>query len=142
MKVCSKCGISKKPSLFYRHKGILRSECILCTKAVNAAWRAANKPKIAEKSARHKKAGLSSKWQLKYYTRNRAKCNAAARNWQEANPQKHAEATAKSNARARDLLTDGYVANKLKMNLKDVPPSLLELKRIQLQIKRHLRGAT
>lgn len=42
----------------------------------------------------------------------------------------------------RQMLSDSYVANKLRMRIRDCPPVLLEAKRVQLQISRLAKEAT
>ncbi len=76
------------------------------------------------------------------------KINEASKKWREKNPERsrmhslNRVISGSSRRRSRELresLADTYVVSKLRMKIKDTTPELIEVKRLQLQIHRHLK---
>jgi len=84
MKTCSRCGVRKSRSKFYKHprsKDGLQSYCIPCHKEANQASRERNREKDRERSARWR-ANNPQKVKEKrdrYYQKNKEKLNANRR---------------------------------------------------------------
>lgn len=168
MKVCSKCRENKPVGAFHRssrEQDGLQNACKSCrsltskayytahsdkAKAVSAAWRAANPDKrrathVAWYAANREKVCATQKARYAanpdkikainaaWNAANPEKVKAARKAWWAANPDKKKAKRAKETAR----LPDWQV--KCLLNLKDAPPELIELKRLQVQIKRELK---
>ncbi len=154
MKVCSKCGVEKGEEAFSKHstmKDGLRSACKVCLNAENAKWRVENidavRAKGRESNAvwRANNPEVAAARYAAWVANNPGKNASRAAAWRANNPEKYAaraaayrEADREKNraraARCRDTLTDGFVANRLK--IKSAPPELIELKREQIKIRR------
>jgi hypothetical protein len=117
-KKCTKCLEVKAFSEFYKKKSNkdgLQYNCKLCDFFKKKQW---------EKDNKEKKAIQDQKYRLKH-------------------PEKSQESWKKKQKKAIENLEDSYIKKKLteRNNLKasDIPQEMLDLKRIQLQIHRHLK---
>jgi hypothetical protein len=151
-KTCSKCGESKGLEGFYKGscKYARASYCKLCQKdnaikyeekvkkikTNRAKWCANNKEKYKSYTAKWRKENPEkiASWRKN----NKEKIRDYNKKWREKNPDKYIDYQAK----AREELKDSYILDLLKgggeKNI-DIPQELIELKRIQLQIKREIR---
>jgi 5-methylcytosine-specific restriction endonuclease McrA len=120
MKHCTKCGVTKSATEFYKdaskHDG-LSSSCKVCKNAANAKWNTANPEKfkaynakwLAANSGQHKAA--VAKWQAA----NPEKLRQKVARWRAANPD--AERIHAQNRRARNVgtLSKGLAAKLFKL---------------------------
>lgn len=163
-KTCSKCGEVKPVDAFGRHHW-----CKSCTTAYSKGYREANTEQVREKNRMCKKswreanpeeertraksyreANLEKEHarakayresnQEKERTRRKTKYNANKekiksqnKSWRDANPEKYAQGVAN--------LSCGYVKRLITQRtpIKEVPQSLIDLKRVQVQITRKLK---
>lgn len=153
MKVCSKCRENKPVGEFYKSTASVDGvtyHCKTCVqlakktyyeahkdkvKAVNAAWRAANPDRVKAVKAAwiaanpDKVRAERNAWKAA----NPDKVKAGKAAWRAANLDKYRAMRKTYAARLPDFLVKRY------LNLKDAPPELIELKRLQVQIKRELK---
>lgn len=125
-KVCTKCGKRKALDEFADNKRCKFGKEGTCKKCKN-------------------------KTSLDFYVKNREKLKARSRAYGKENRQaiskrmrQHRKDNIERYKEAKRLevkrMPDGYIAAKLGLLLKDVPPALIEAKRIQLQIKRFIKN--
>ncbi len=130
-KRCTKCGIDKPISEYAPRKdrkGALarRADCRDCVRTRTQAWR---------------DSGAGNKEALRAYYKNwkegnRERVNENSKRFRRLHQDKcRAEAVARS-ARAREQLSDAYLAARLKLPIADCTPELIELKRQQLTVSR------
>lgn len=122
MKVCSKCRKNKPVGEFGKHskqEDGLRLDCKICSRLATRAWQQAN----PEKVKLQKKLNPGKKETIK---------NRKAR-WRHAHPELVKSAKKRSLAK----LPDYYCLHCLRLS--SAPPELIELKRLQVQIKRELK---
>lgn len=93
----------------------------------SAAWRAANPDKVR---------AMKSDWAK----RNREKCRASRKAWDDKNREYTREKSRLHDERIKTDLTDKYVASTLMCKVDEVPIEIIEVQRVRLQIKRHLRN--
>jgi hypothetical protein len=114
MKACRKCKVVKSLAEFSKaagYRGGLRSRCRECEAARYDKYRSENKEKVAT-------------W--------RANCRAN-------NKEQRAASSAKWWANAKNTLSDSYIKGCINLSGIKIPQELIELKRIQILIKRELR---
>jgi hypothetical protein len=129
MKVCSKCYIAKVLDDFFKKssaKDGRSSTCKKCHKVIQAKYYKENKEKVALHGA-------------KYYEKNKEKIAISRAKYNKENKEKKLALRRKYKIKAIDTLNDCYVKEKLRIKGIDIPQELIELKRIQLLIKRELR---
>ena len=131
-KVCSKCKVEKEFEFFTKDKSRkngVRSICKICNKEKSKAWYEDNSEKVR---ARHEANPEKVRAAVKAYREaNPEKVRAAVKAYKEANPEK-VRAAGKA---YRDRYPDAYVAKAFQC-----PQELIELKRINLLIKREIRN--
>lgn len=154
VKTCSKCGETKPAELFYKKN----SRCKQCFSEIRKQHYADNRKEILEQCHRYYIANREKIKQQhrEYVARNHEEHNKRNRNWAAANREKvkeinnkyKAKNRQKEAARSREYrarLEDGYVIIKIirdtTLTRSDVPPELLEAKRLQLKLKRLAREA-
>ena len=115
-KACSKCGVVKPLTYFYKDRGKPAARCKDCTNQANAVWKANNK---------EKKQALDLAWQRN----NRERYRNTQREWRDKNPErmpiyrskwleenrefaKVAHLTAENKRRARKAATGGSIDTK------------------------------
>ncbi len=141
MKTCSKCDENKPESEFSKHKrhtNGFRSICKSCANEATKAWQKANPEKVrkankARYAANSEKARAASRAR---YAANPEKARAAVEACRKANPEKEKAAYRRLGRKYRKELRPSYIAQSLKMKLKEVTPHLLALKQEQLSILR------
>ena len=138
MKRCSKCGVEKDKSEFYKAKGCedgLRGECKTCVKVRNRAYVVANREKTQalQKTWREAHREKAKCYHKVWREANREKLRGSQRAWKEANREKfkHYQRT------WLEAASDTYVKQLLR--LKDAPAELIEAKREQLKMYRAVK---
>lgn len=138
MKTCTKCGECKSPDDFYRRAKSPDGLAYMCKPCVYAC--AAHPLVRARKNERRRGDEVTLAKQRAYKAANRPALNIARADWERRNPEKSAAMRKTDSRRRVDRLTDWYVVLCLKQNSglerRDIPPPLIEAKRLQLQIKR------
>jgi hypothetical protein len=92
-KTCTKCGVEKELSDFYRqstgHMGV-RSSCVSCCKIQNNEWQRSNKDKVRTKAARYRQRNPSAVKDSvhKYQKSNPLKMKELRDKFKNANPDK------------------------------------------------------
>jgi hypothetical protein len=125
MKACSKCKVVKSLAEFgkkERNKDGLQSNCKACAAACNAKYRANNKEQIAAYNANNKE--LIAARMAKYRANNKELMAARM---------------VKYYATAISTLSSAYVRSLINLRGMEIPQELIELKRIQILIKRELK---
>ena len=155
MKVCSKCMENKSVGEFNRHRGEpdgLKLHCMVCIKQETRMYYLRNREKLINKSRvwaeenRDKTREANRRSYAKYKEERLAKANAWKQNnkdknkasvlaWRAANPDR----VKIQNRKVREKLTDGVVASMLGFRTGNIPPGLIETKRLQIQIKREIK---
>ena len=135
-KVCSKCKVEKEFEFFTKDKSRkngVRSICKICNKEKSKARYEANpeKARAAVRAYRENNLEKVRAAEKAYREANPEKVRAAVKAYKEANPEK-VRACKKA---YRDRYTDAYVAKAFQC-----PQELIELKRINLLIKREIRN--
>lgn len=98
-------------------------------KAKNKAWRDANPEKVKASTAKWRAANpeKAKKW--------RAANPEKAKKWKRSNPEKVKEL----NSAQVERLSSNYIASLLKLPVALIPQSLIDLKRVQVQITRKIK---
>lgn len=104
-------------------------------KASSAAWRISNPEKVQAHRTSEKERARIAAYRDAWKAANPEKVKAYARAWVEANPEK----VRATRARLISIVCPSYAAKALGLPLALVPPELIELKRLQIQIKRELK---
>lgn len=130
MKCCRKCGNVKSNSEFYaapKLKCGLHSWCKpCCTGRVRQSQR--DNPDRERARARA------------YYLGHKKEKLLRAKEWRLANPERFRELKRRGNDKASETISDHYIANQLNARISEIPPELIEAKRLQLKIKRELQN--
>ena len=127
-----------------------QKEWVAKNKEKIAAWRLANREHLAEKTRewRKKNPEKARATERANYLKNIEKKRAYALEWKRNNPEKvrasqrkfrqnHLEEEKERHKQIRISLSDGYIKDKLGFSKSDdVPQELIEVKRLQLQIRR------
>lgn len=160
LKTCTKCGVEKELSEFYKKKGgeDRIAACKLCINGLMKEYNLRNKVKIAERGKKyyqknHEKAKEAAKdryrknprkakeYQKEYRKNNVNEVAEKAKKYWETYYEPNKEIILKRAKKRSDGLSDGYIISQLRQrtSIKIIPTELIELKRVQLQIKRHLK---
>lgn len=157
---CLKCGVDKvigikcKPCMVvrnikYRLKNIIKIKVASAQyydknkeklKISAAKWLSKNKEKVSLTKSKWRENNLEktriagSKWRISNPERSIKSINSAIK-WRSENREKEAKSKKKYSLN----LKDGYVALVIGMKINSIPLELIELKRVQLQIKRTLK---
>jgi len=111
------------------------------SKAKKREWSKANADKVRASQNKYRKSHLDAKNKAsaEWRNANRERCAVSGKAWSAAHPENKRLASKKS----IDALSDCYVSAKLRRGtpLKriDIPPELIEAKRVHLQLKRKLK---
>ena len=131
-KRCSKCGEVKEVGDFYRHyntKDKLRGKCKTC---------------MNESSKTYQKTYQKTHHRKTYYYPKSVERKEYEKNWRLLNRDKARIYRNKYNKKTVDGLFDSYIKSKLvsKSSLKccDIPKDLIEVKRLQMMLKREIRN--
>ena len=148
MKTCSGCKVDRPVAEFSKDKRCSSGFggcCKICSNARSAEFRKNNPEKHASRQRawrhanREKAASISKKWEKS----NRTKISAARAKWRKENSEVVAAATDRARKIAKATLSDGHIKKLLCDNNgiphKQIPQSLVELKRIQIQISNFLK---
>ena len=136
-KKCYRCSVLKPLTGYYESNPVT---CIDCLQAYQKKYREAHRVKRCEAS---KKAYWQNRehflnYQKEHRDANREQRNAYQRAYNQTPEGK--KATKAWHERYRDGLSDAYIRRELAhhttLTSKDIPQSLVEVKRLQLQIKR------
>ena len=137
MKKCNKCKEEKTASEFYKSKegkyGVT-STCKKCHCVATRIWQKNNPEKVIKSQRLYDKKNLEknskrmSIWRENNYERNIQN----ARQWTKNNPDKIKQYSKKQAVN----LSDSMVRSIIRINKEDCPPELIEVKRLQLKIKR------
>lgn len=129
-KRCTKCGEVKPAGLFntYPHEGkrYFRSLCRTCQAKQEKKYREENSEKYRERKKRSEARHIEAK-------RMRQKA------WRIKNIEKARAIAKRQGVSAFQRITNSYIANSLKIPVKDLPPEIIELKRQQLQVIRAVK---
>jgi len=163
VKKCTKCGLLKDLTGFYKNakgKGGLQAHCKNCAKVASKEYRLTNLEMCRAKKklycAKNRDMILAEKKRYyennrdrlirkarEYELNNRDKVNAAHRNWNNKNIELRKLINKRYNTKSKGQLTDSYVKRILTkrsdLKFKDIPNELVEIKRTQLLIKRHIK---
>ena len=136
-KKCYRCSVLKPLTGYYKSNPVT---CIDCLQAYQKKYREANRVKRCEAQ---KEVYRKDRERLLEYQRAYRDANKEKRNTNQREYTKRPEARAiykKWQEQYRDNLSDAYVrrelAHKTTLTSKDIPQSLVEVKRLQIQIKR------
>ena len=126
MLTCHKCKICKIEDDFHndsRRKNGKYPKCKQCCKTYQENYRKNNAVALRKNNREYyaKNVNKICAYQAAYLASNKAKVYARNR---------------RKSSEYIDVLSDGYVANTLRIHRRDVPNELLELKRAQLEIYR------
>lgn len=149
-KRCSKCGETKPLDAFNKCSARpdgLHCYCRGCATSYSASYYAANKDRVKGYATRYYEANKGGgSWRNRNATwraANKDKVRAAAARYRAANKAKAAAFAAAYHAAARRDLLDRYVKATItrgtSIKSADVPQELVELKRVQLLIKREVK---
>lgn len=129
-KECTKCRIVKKITEFRvtsKRRGTLTSSCRSCLASIRKDWAQKNPDRIlilardwAKKNPEARKEIVTKSF-LKHQVKRKASSLAASR-------KQVAE------------LSDSYIAGRLRVPVAIIPDEVIKLKRVQIQITRHLNG--
>lgn len=122
MKTCPKCGEVKALSEFNKDAISKDGKQFWCKKCHSASWKIWYLKNAERKRDR----------EAKRRAENPERARARFAKWCADNPEARVRAT---RLRAENL-TDGYVADVMRIKVKDCPPELIELKRYQLEMHR------
>ncbi len=157
MKRCSDCGVEKEAAEFYASSR--SSKCKICSRLRTRKWHRANREK-ANLSRRRRWAAISEKVNPLRRQRRLSSPHGgreSTRRWKAKNPEKNRAAAkcwhdknrssiAALHRRWRESLRDSYVKQLLvdgtSLSSKDIPASMVELKRVLLMIHRHKKQQT
>lgn len=111
-----------------------------------------NKERLAKKSRDWREENRDKALEIckRYYLKNKEKCLARSKGWKERNKEQvktsrlawgrnNKDKLKAQNTRIREKLTNGVVASILGFRTSQVPSELIELKRLQIQIKREIK---
>lgn len=129
-KVCSKCGEAKPTSMFgsrSENKNWKRSSCRACRS-------------LSERGSRDSQRAATRRYQAKNPEMKKKRLES----WISENPEKFRAIRSRANKRYIESLPDAYVIKTIFRidPPSDVPPDLIEAKRVHLQIHRLLRDMT
>lgn len=157
-KTCTKCGEEKSVRNFFRkkaHKDGLTSECKVCAQTRNNLYRKNNREKFRVYELRYlekypdkalekkeKRKIRTKKWRLENLEAARKSSRESVARWANKNPEKAREKGRLSKKETSKKLSDGHIRYRLCQNstlrAKDIPDSLIEVKRLQILIKRFI----
>lgn len=143
-KKCTKCGEVKPKGAFYKDdskKDGLGSQCKECARARARKYRAENAGKVRAKARKRRAENLEKervrlrKWQAE----NPEKVRALSRKWKAENPERVRE----YNRKSVEELPPSYIKKSLTASglppvVIEENPELIELKRLQIQLKRKI----
>lgn len=128
-KKCSKCGEIKALNEFNKHKKVkcgYNSQCRACHKITRDRWNKSHLDRRCE-------------IQQAYYNREKEEINAKRRQHRLDNIEKYRL----YERRDTDTLSDSYVKQCLRFQgwcKEDITPEIIEVKRLEILIKRHIRN--
>lgn len=141
VKTCSKCGLEKPVSHFYKDGLRQRADCKPCIKIYKSNYRATNLEKLraacrkwAKSNPDKIKAG-KEKWRKA----NPKKLLSANQRWRKANPDTVMAYGKKNVLSMSTYYIKSLLSQDQSFGSKDIPQELIELKRVQLQITRTLK---
>ncbi len=152
MKTCTKCKVSKVREEFNAKRASKDGLYPWCKQCVSqdrkdnrerenacwARWAKSNPDRIKAHVEKNKeKRALSSK---KWKRENKAKVNDNSKKWRANNKEKRKGIEKKSRENMSDSLIISMIVKYTKIAREDVPPELIDLKRVQLKITRELRN--
>lgn len=164
MKVCKDCKIEKEDAEFEQHyisrgKPAIRKSllCHDCTKKWRKSYFDNSEVRKRQKEYRKDNPGKVKKWKRKHYKKHKEYINKKSKAWHENNKEraeikhreyydKHPEKKKEYSKRGRLELRDSYVTERLKVEFgftyEEVKedPELIELKRLQILLKRAAGG--
>ena len=163
-KICTKCGIEYPATLEYfgKKKGGKfgrKAICRICETSKHKIYRENNKEKLTAKCKIYRennKEKIASIHKI-YYENNKEKINAKCKIYYENNKEKmtskckiyrenNKEKINAIHKISRENLSDSYVKELLTvksgLSCKDIPHELIEIKRVQLLIERHIKNQT
>ena len=151
-KICKTCNEEKPLDLFVKNKECSDGHeylCLSCRKEYKAKYYIKNKEEIKKKNKIYWFVNREKCLQINknYYQKNLVNGLLQRKKWRESNPEKVRAFYQKHQYKTRICsknLTDSYVKSQLtKRTLlcnKEIPQELIELKRIQMLIKREIRN--
>jgi len=129
-------------------------ECKVCRLRKLEEWKNQNKERVSEfirnryklraekfKEQRTKHKDSRKVRDREYYKENREDRIRYSAEWRESNLERCNAKNKEIKERSRNSLSDGYVAGLLRVKVSDIPPEVVELKRLQIQLKRELKNA-
>ena len=149
MKTCLKCGVKKSLDSFY--SDIVRKDkkspyCKDCHRERKRLAKLANPEKIsAQKHASYlRHIDTKKRYDKLYHVAHKEKKNAQSKVWKNNNRDKYNQRCNMLHRRHRENLEDEYIKtrlmeNAIAMKRADIPQELIEIKRLTILIKRHVK---
>mgnify|MGYP007121419178 CR=1 FL=1 len=106
---------------------------------MNTGRRCAVCARAYQKELRNKNLARSKENAKRSYLKHRDKALDRMKTWTAKNPSRRKEILQRSKKRERASLSDSYVASALRSRVSDLPKELLEAKRVQIMIYRHIK---
>lgn len=145
---CTACHTDKPADAFRRHHdGSQMRYCASCHLAKRRAQHAASREHrnaLVREAYAENRNGMRDKYAAKRAEKYEMTGRAPLKAWMAENPERVKSAARAKMKRKADALTDRYVRVLLSQHStvltpSDIPPSLIEVKRVQIQIERAIR---